>query len=342
MTINSEDFDSVELATNSLSDSTVRGALKVVVDTSKSIIRAGEPFSVFVSIENPFDIPIIILSTQTHLPIELRDLFGDFLKSADEKQTRNQQLEKIESSWGRYSQNAKFVINNLFRSFNTNLVPQIAQAYSTKEGSLNLRATEAPQTIFIQGDTNRVTQWASDLTLTLDASVDPDLFEKYVHAISAVQKALPNKDEVVLRPGSSIVQQFLFKTRSWLFFIPFRHKMIIQVQYIADNTLNYDTVPYDLDIRASLGSTIIGSIIGGFLGSLTRSPDIAAWLTAPVLFPAIISSILAIITVVAFARKSDAQPLIAIEDFLGGLLLGFVVGYTGNALFEQVIGSSFA
>jgi len=115
--------------------------------------------------------------------------------------------------------------------------------------------------------------------------------------------------------------------------------MIIQVQYIADQTLNHDTVPFDLDIRASFSSTILGSAIGGFVGSLTRSQDLSGWLRSPVLFPAIISAILAIITVVAFARKSDAQPLVAVEDFLGGLLLGFVVGYTGNALFQQTINS---
>jgi hypothetical protein len=113
--------------------------------------------------------------------------------------------------------------------------------------------------------------------------------------------------------------------------------MVIQVSYIADKAFNYDTVPYDLDIRASLGSTILGSAIGGFVGSLARSQDLSSWFTAPMLFPALVSAILSIITVVAFARKSDAQPLVAVEDFLGGLLLGFVVGYTGNALFQQTM-----
>jgi hypothetical protein len=58
---------------------TTRGALKVNIDTSKSIVRAGESFSVFVTIGNPFDTPVTIQTVETHLPIELRDLFGEYL-----------------------------------------------------------------------------------------------------------------------------------------------------------------------------------------------------------------------------------------------------------------------
>lgn len=299
-------------------------------------MRAGEPFSVFVTIENPFDIPIIILSAETHLPIELRDLFGEFLLEKSTANGRNEVLSKITNWRERVFRYLFFVWEDLFTRFTSKPVPQIAQAYSTKDSAFVAPTTQS-NWIQITGDTNRAIQWITDVTLTIDPSIAPDDLEKYVHAISAIQKVLPNKDEVILRPGNSIIKQFLFQTRRWLFFIPFRHKMIIQIRYIADKTLNHDTVPFDLDIRASFGSTILGSAIGGLIGSLSRSPDITTWFTAPVFFPAMISSILAVITVVAFARKSDAQPLVAIEDFLGGLLLGFIVGYTGNALFEQVI-----
>jgi hypothetical protein len=37
------------------------------------------------------------------------------------------------------------------------------------------------------------------------------------------------------------------------------------------------------------------------------------------------------IVVVAFARKKDAQPILSVEDFWGGVFVGFLVGYTGKS-----------
>jgi hypothetical protein len=166
-------------------------------------------------------------------------------------------------------------------------------------------------------------------SVTTDEEVHSELYNQ--------DKREGNNDIVIIRPGNSVVKQFLFKTRNWLFFTPFRHRMIVQIRYTVDSSVNYDTSPYDLDIRASLSATILGGVIGGFCGSLTRSSDISAWTSAAILFPAIISAIFSAITIVAFARKSDTQPLVAVEDFLGGLLLGFIVGYTGNVLFQEVV-----
>lgn len=118
-----------------------------------------------------------------------------------------------------------------------------------------------------------------------------------------------------------------------MFFTPLKHRLNIQLRYLVGCNTHYQTVPYDLDIRASVTATSIGGAIGGAIGILVREPDISAWATASVVFQAIVS----VMTVVALARKSDAQPLVSIEDFLGGLLLGFVVGYTGNNLFNQIV-----
>jgi hypothetical protein len=39
--------------------------------------------------------------------------------------------------------------------------------------------------------------------------------------------------------------------------------------------------------------------------------------------------ILSSMVVVAFARKSGVQKIISIEDFYGGLFLGFLIGFSG-------------
>lgn len=49
------------------------------------------------------------------------------------------------------------------------------------------------------------------------------------------------------------------------------------------------------------------------------------------------SILLGILLVIAFARKKDTQPLISVEDFWGGIFIGFLAGYQGQALLDQVI-----
>ena len=41
--------------------------------------------------------------------------------------------------------------------------------------------------------------------------------------------------------------------------------------------------------------------------------------------------------VVLFARKKDVQPLIAIEDFWGGIAIGFLVAYSGPQLIKNLL-----
>ncbi|MFK8849115.1 hypothetical protein [Streptomyces sp. Ac-502] len=42
-------------------------------------------------------------------------------------------------------------------------------------------------------------------------------------------------------------------------------------------------------------------------------------------------------SLVAFARKSSAQPFVAIEDFWGGAIIGFSVGYFGFQNFADML-----
>jgi hypothetical protein len=52
----------------------------------------------------------------------------------------------------------------------------------------------------------------------------------------------------------------------------------------------------------------------------------------------VVAVILSGIAVVFMARKSEAQSFVSVEDFWGGLLIGFLVGYTGTSFFEQLTG----
>ncbi len=54
----------------------VRGSLRLTVSTSSTQVIAGSDFSIFVTIQNPFDAPITIYQAQTHIPVELIDVNG--------------------------------------------------------------------------------------------------------------------------------------------------------------------------------------------------------------------------------------------------------------------------
>ena len=36
-------------------------------------------------------------------------------------------------------------------------------------------------------------------------------------------------------------------------------------------------------------------------------------------------------------RKKDVQPFLTVEDFWGGILFGFQVGYSGQQIFKQFL-----
>ncbi len=54
----------------------LRGALKLEASTSTPLTLAGEEISIYVVIRNPFLVPVIIQSTETHIPVSLVDELG--------------------------------------------------------------------------------------------------------------------------------------------------------------------------------------------------------------------------------------------------------------------------
>jgi hypothetical protein len=53
-----------------------RGALKLEASTSTPLTSAGNEISIYVVIRNPFPVPVVIYSTETHIPVEITDELG--------------------------------------------------------------------------------------------------------------------------------------------------------------------------------------------------------------------------------------------------------------------------
>jgi hypothetical protein len=109
-------------------------------------------------------------------------------------------------------------------------------------------------------------------------------------------------------------------------------------------TLFTNTLAYELSIRASLYAVIIGAAIGGLAGAATRILQVTPGPSANLIFNPVnfmamlVAMILSIIAIIFMARKSDTPSFVSVEDFWGGLLIGFLVGYTGATFFETVTG----
>ncbi|WP_353571796.1 hypothetical protein [Candidatus Albibeggiatoa sp. nov. BB20] len=120
------------------------------------------------------------------------------------------------------------------------------------------------------------------------------------------------KIPVILQPGNSIIKQFVLRAKRSLFFKPITYNFQIQIRYEVDGQENFETVPYNLDIRAALKSTITGGFVGGIVGVVARTLNNDASLT---LGTVALAAIFGTVAVVAFARKESAQQIIRIENF---------------------------
>jgi len=223
-----------------------RGDLKVEVEVSKPLIVAGEQFSVFVNVTNPFEKPVIIYSVETMIPSELVSI--------------NEMGNSSEKEIG------------------------VAEGFAT---------------------------------------IDRDYLRKGI-------KPMP----YILQPDDRICKQIVLKTRGkrwdWLAFTPVRLILEIQVRYGVDYRTHLDTVKTELDIQVGLKAIMVGAIFGGILGGFVRmwsdqkydfGLSNLAYIALSIVFSAM--------AVVAFARRTGVQKIVSIEDFFGGLLIGFYVGFQG-------------
>ena len=175
-----------------------------------------------------------------------------------------------------------------------------------------------------------------------------------------LESSLPNN--VALQPGSTVVYTAILYVERSLVFTPSQYRLQFNVNYsfhrkpkpisneqneTGEEGIFTNTVAYELSIRPSVSSVIIGAGIGGFTGAIARFLQITPtekWQIfsttdlVTFLITIVVTVILSGIAVVFMVRKSDAQSFVSVEDFWGGLLIGFLVGYTGTSFFEQLTG----
>jgi hypothetical protein len=169
-----------------------------------------------------------------------------------------------------------------------------------------------------------------------------------------LESSLP--ENTALQPGNTVVYSVILNVNNPLLFRPSKYRLQFNANYSfnpklkekvneesSEAELFTNTIAYELSIRASIHSVLKGSVIGGFVGGIARIlqlhpssfSDIATWSNFMTMSASII---LAIMSIIFMARKSDAQSFVSIEDFWGGILVGFLVGYTGTSFFDDLTG----
>lgn len=163
---------------------------------------------------------------------------------------------------------------------------------------------------------------------------------------------------VALQPGCTDVWTIRLGTGKNPFFLPAKYHLQLTAVYgqeppdrrerneegspmrrVFSNTTSF-TVP----VKAALWKVMLGGVIGGAVGSIARSLQDAktqqALLSTTNLSSTIGALVLAVIlsgaAIVFSARKSEAQSFVTVEDFWGGLLVGFLIGYSGTAAFGNI------
>lgn len=308
----------------------LRGALKLETTSATPLVSAGKEFSIYLIIRNPFAIPVTIFGAETHIPIELNDELWRKRKIEEfllERLLLIEDLKDKKKRWRIFWLRVFYFLQDLFPKKIENS-PRVAVAVST-----DTEVTKRQKNIVMGSLTAGGEVKIGDV---FNLNITDMTQEEIRKLIWEINEYRIGRYPLVLNPGDSVVQHFILKTNNWIIFTPIEHTFQIQVRYVIDESTHIDTIPYSLNIKASIASTLIGSIVGSLLGSAVNKSNefTSAWDIGKILLT---STIFAIIIVIAFARKNNVQQIISIEDFWGGLFLGFLVGYTGESFINSVI-----
>ena len=316
-----------------------RGSLKIDVVTSEPVITAAGDFSILVNITNPYDVPITLYSVQTHMPVELIDSIWVEKYYLAEKSAHLTEIEK-ENGWKKLIARGKYGWLNFIHILRTPTSPRIAEAISLESEKPQIKAPPTEQRTHVEGDVinsviGHLSPFSEFWQLHFPENPTNDDLDRIFMKVEDFRKG---KIPTILQPGDSVVRQFVLKAKKWLFFTPIEYVFHIQVRFAADNTEHSNNVAFKLNIRAAQKAIMIGAIIGSILGATARTLGMAGGTLSTASFT--LAVILGIIAVIGFARKADAQQIVSVEDFWGGLLIGFLVGYLGESYFRKALGLS--
>jgi hypothetical protein len=355
---------------------TDRGLLDLSVELSTRDITAANEFTLFVLVKNPFTKPVWVERVHVNLPSELalavdketqahQEELETAAKKAEDSRKREREKERdfLRSEIGKVTERFTDLNNTVKTKADfepTSELKNIENSLDKIQESLDkFGSIGANVALYGSEISSAILPPNSEVVLYSSGGVQSKIsrLEMYeptseVQGVGReirLQSSLP--PGAPLQPSSTDVYKAVLKTRKRLLFIPSKYRLQFNVnfsfydprnpqQHVGDTPqILTNTISHELSMRASVWSIIAGSAFGGFVGSLARSIQLHPENLSAVVRDApsmILAVVLSGVAVIFLARKSDAQSIISVEDFWGGALIGFFVGYTGTSFFAEL------
>jgi hypothetical protein len=339
----------------------VRGPLKLEVTASSPSLEAGRNFSLLVTITNPFDIPVEIERVTTIAPVEFIDV--ERIRRQDERNRVLNQANQLAEEIFQGTSVAKTTIDAQKKKNIHDLVMSILRlipffggfaevAYNASQvitaSSVSLAdSSKEPVTAIL--DVERLKEQLEELESVTAGEEKAKLRARALKTLRSRIEELHNPAApIILQPGDSVAQSFTLCTKRAILFPPSSYELPLQLIYKIAGVVHQCSFRHSISIRSPLKAVILGAMFGACAGFILKDvfqeraivrmfstgnvTDIFVWLVA-----LIGNILLALIVVIAFARKRDTQPILSIEDFWGGLFIGAMTGYAGKAIVNQIL-----
>jgi len=164
--------------------------------------------------------------------------------------------------------------------------------------------------------------------------------EKSVPVAGIGATAGPAKGDyiAILQPDDTFTAPFKVKAGSHFGSAPRPDTYTIdaQVEYLISDKTHNEATQMDLSIFASISGMLSGAVLGSVIGTvlrLTAAPSISP----SFLWTLLGSIIVGFMSAILLMRKKDVQPLVTIEDFWGGIVIGFLSSYLGSQFLQQLL-----
>ncbi|MER6064787.1 hypothetical protein [Streptomyces sp. NPDC001792] len=352
------------------------GLLDLTVDLSVPQVYSGTDFTVYLHVKNPFAVSVWIDAVELSLPTQLYWRSPEAPEIPHSGGLSPAEADALREAIGGRSARKNSLLRDLEGLRSTDhdrqerIQEEVRQLEEANEvdlgrlhggtGHLHLEAA-GESTVNLHGNARRMHIEASGQSTV-------NVHDPTVNGRERVPLVGSLPPGVALEPGCTDVRTIRLGTTRSPFFIPANYRLQITVVYgltpaprandpealpngqserperrrVFSNTTSF-TVP----LKAALWNVMSGGAFGGAVGSVARSLQDAHSLSALAhqhLGTAISSLVLAVIlssaAIVFAARKSEAQSFITVEDFWGGVLIGFLIGYSGTAAFTELTGVS--
>lgn len=337
------------------------GLLDLSVDLSVPEVYSGTEFTLYLHVKNPFPRAVWIRSVELSLPTQLsaqnpnveikdrepNDVSKEFIRKIIRE--RESEIERLRNSL------LADGLNDIEREKNQLRLKELEDRtradLASLSGSLVVEPSENSEVVMNRPrGTNIIVRPSRESTVVINEYIQLNEAER-VPLISSLPPG------VALQPGSTDVWTIRLGSRKTPFFVPAKFRLQLTVIYglepppsdkeaLDSRDLYSNTISFAVQVRAALWSVILGGVAGGITGSVARSLQGAGGAVAfsgphanSTIGAFLLAAILSGAAVVFSARKSDTQSFVTVEDFWGGLLVGFLIGYSGTAAFAKIAGT---